>query len=71
LKQHSSKFPSTITTRAGGRTNIRSDPSTTARVVTVVGPGTVLGVFGEARNGWLPVGRDAPLGWVRQTTLDR
>jgi hypothetical protein len=61
----------TITTRAGGRTNIRSDPSTTARVVAVVGPGTVLGVFGEPRNGWLPVGRDAPLGWMRQTTLDR
>lgn len=61
----------TIVTRAGGRTNIRSAPSLNARVVATVGPGTVLSVFGEARDGWLPVGREAPLGWLRQSTLDR
>jgi len=59
-----------VTTSATARANLRREPSTTAEVLRVMRPGSVLIVFGEAPGGWLQVGDgDQPAGWVHRSAL--
>ena len=44
--------------------NLRSEPNTSAGIITVMGPGTVVSVTGAGQNGFLPVTHSGNSGWA-------
>jgi hypothetical protein len=48
--------------------NVRSEPSITSQVLTVVKTGTRLTVF-QRQGEWVHIGEERPIGWVHQSLL--